>query len=672
VQLRVELPSGAGPRLSLAGLGPGAYEDRVALHRGARRWEPLSRVLSCGATELTEIELDELFHAEQELRPVGVELVLPDLEALKVRAVVGSHAAGDDAPIFTLDAVLDFRWELATGGDPLTAAEVEDLASAQGGLVRLRDRWLTIEPEVVDLLRRRPRQGLQAGEALAAAVTGTIEVGGRALGARVVGRLEALRIRLGEVTGPREEPEPPGLVATLRGYQRRGLAWLRDMCELGFGGCLADDMGLGKTIQVIALHLARRTGPALIVCPTSLLGNWEHEVHTFAPGVPVRRYHGGGRGLDGIAGQEVVLTTYGVVRRDRARLAEVEWDLVVADEAQHVKNPASAAARELRRLPARARLALTGTPVENRLLDLWAILDWTTPGLLGSRETFQARAAAVERGDDEGAAARLRQLVQPFVLRRRKTDPGVAPELPAKTETDHLVALTREQIGLYEAVVRETMAAIRDSQGIQRRGLVLKLVTMLKQVCNHPAQYLGEEGPLAGRSGKLEALDELLEVILAEGEAALVFTQYVGLGRLLERHLAGRCPTAFLHGGVSAQRREQMVARFQAGEVPVFLISLRAGGFGLNLARATHVVHFDRWWNPAVEDQATDRAHRIGQDRPVQVHRLVTEGTVEDRIALLLARKRDLAARVTGGGEAWVSELTDNELSELVRLQRAP
>jgi SNF2 family DNA or RNA helicase len=265
----------------------------------------------------------------------------------------------------------------------------------------------------------------------------------------------------------------------------------------------------------------------------------------------------------------------------------------------------------------------------------------------------------------------VRRLVQPFVLRRRKTDPGVAPELPTKTETDHLVALTREQVGLYEAVVRETMAAIRDSRGIQRRGLVLKLVTRLKQVCNHPAQYLGQPGPLARRSGKLEALDELLEVILAEGEAALVFTQYVAMGRLLERHLAGRCATAFLHGGVSARRREQMVTRFQAGEVPVFLISLRAGGFGLNLAHATHVVHFDRWWNPAVEDQATDRAHRIGQDRPVQVHRLVTEGTVEDRIATLLGRKRGLADRVTGGGESWVSELTDQELSELVRLQRA-
>ena len=670
VQLRVELPARAAPKLSLASPGRLAYDTRVVLHRGARRRNALARILSSETTTLTDAELDELFEAEPQLRPLGVEVALPELESLEVRAVVGSERNGEAAPIFTLDALLDFRWELAAGPHNLTAAEVEELAGAQRRLVRVRDRWLSVDPALVELASREPRKGLRAGEALAAALTGMIEVGGRSLAARAVGRLEELRSRLCELAGPREEPEPPGLDATLRGYQRRGLAWLRDMCELGLGGCLADDMGLGKTIQVIALHLARGGGRILVVCPTSLLGNWERELHAFAPRVPVRRYHGGGRGLDALAAQEVVLTTYGVVRRDRARLADVAWDLVVADEAQHVKNPASAGARELRRLPARARIALTGTPVENRLLDLWSILDWTTPGLLGSREAFQGWAAPVERGDDERADARLRQLLQPFMLRRRKTDPGVAPELPAKTETDHLVPLTREQVGLYEAVVQETMAAIRGSRGIQRRGLVLKLITMLKQVCNHPAHYLGQEGPLAGRSGKLEALDELLEVILAEGESTLVFTQYVGMGRLLERHLAGRCATAFLQGRVPARRREEMVGRFQAGEVPVFLVSLRAGGFGLNLARATHVVHFDRWWNPAVEDQATDRAHRIGQDRQVQVHRLVTEGTVEDRIATLLAQKRDLAERVTGGGEAWVSELSDQELSQLVRLQR--
>ncbi len=670
IHLRVQLPTGAAPRLELDSPGAAPHETQVALYRGARRWRPLERITSNGSTVLTDAELEDLLDAEPELRPLGVEVVLPEAEAVEVRAVVGSEADAGDAPVFTLDALLEFHWELAVGPDRLTSAEVGELARSQRRLVRLRERWLSVDPELLDAVSRESRRTLRAGDALAAALTGTVALGGRSLAASAVGRIGELGRRLRELAGPREEPEPPGLTATLRGYQRRGLAWLQDMCELGLGGCLADDMGLGKTVQVIALHLARRGGPILVVCPASLMGSWESELRTFAPGERVRRYHGGGRGLDDLGPCEVTLTTYGVLRRDRARLAEVEWDLVVADEAQQVKNTASAGARELRRLPARARIALTGTPVENRLLDLWAILDWTTPGLLGSQQAFRAWAASVEQGKDAEAGKRLRQLVQPFMMRRRKSDPGVAPELPSKIETNHLVALTREQVGLYEAVVQETVTAIRRSDGIQRRGLVLKLITLLKQICNHPAQYLRQEGPLAGRSGKLEALDDLLEVILAEGESALVFTQYVEMGNLLARHLAGRCATAFLHGGLAARRRDDMVRRFQAGEVPVFLISLRAGGFGLNLSRASHVVHFDRWWNPAVEDQATDRAHRIGQDRTVQVHRLVTEGTVEDRIATLVSRKRDLADQVVGSGEAWVSELSDDDLDQLVRLQR--
>ncbi|MDP9208566.1 MAG: DEAD/DEAH box helicase, partial [Actinomycetota bacterium] len=470
---------------------------------------------------------------------------------------------------------------------------------------------------------------------------------------------------------------PADLRATLRPYQRRGLSWLAQMCELGLGGCLADDMGLGKTVQVIALHLHRRpleAGPTLVVCPTSLLGNWQRELVRFAPDVPVRRYHGGGRHLEGLAVDEVVLVTYGVVRRDRAVLAEVGWGLVVADEAQHAKNPLSRTARELRAIPAPARVALTGTPVENRLTELWSILDWTTPGLLGPLERFRRSVAVpVERYRDPDATQRLARVVRPFLLRRRKSDPGIAPELPPKTETDRVVPLTAEQATLYEAVVRETLAEIASSEGIERRGLVLKLLTALKQICNHPAQYLREPGPLPGRSGKLAALDELLEVILDEGESVLVFSQYVEMCRLIQARLADRgVPTLFLHGRVPARRREELVARFEDGEAPVFLLSLKAGGVGLNLTRATHVVHYDRWWNPAVEDQATDRAYRIGQDRPVQVHRLVTEGTLEDRIAALLASKRGLAEAVVGAGEAWITELSDSELAELVSLQGTP
>jgi superfamily II DNA or RNA helicase len=412
-------------------------------------------------------------------------------------------------------------------------------------------------------------------------------------------------------------------------------------------------------------------GPTLVLCPTSLLGNWEREFARFAPDIPVRRFHGGRRHLDDLASDEVVLATYGVLRRDRETLSEVDWGLVAADEAQHVKNPLSATAKELRKLPAQAKVALTGTPVENRLTELWSIVDWTTPGLLGPLDRFRRTVARpIERDRDKAVTERLAATVRPFLLRRRKTDPDIAPELPRKTETDRFVPLTAEQTTLYEAVVRENLAEIRETQGIKRRGQVLQLLTELKQICNHPAQFLKEpHGTLTGRSGKLAAFEELLDVILDEGESVLVFSQYVRLCRLLERRLAERgLPTELLSGESSPAKRQDMVDRFQAGEIPVFLLSLKAGGVGLNLTRATHVIHYDRWWNPAVEDQATDRAYRIGQDRPVQVHRLIAEGTLEERIAQVLEKKRGLAESIVGAGEDWITELSDDELADLVRL----
>jgi SNF2 family DNA or RNA helicase len=309
-------------------------------------------------------------------------------------------------------------------------------------------------------------------------------------------------------------------------------------------------------------------------------------------------------------------------------------------------------------------VALTGTPVENRLTDLWALIDWTTPGLLGPLDRFRRTVAVpVERDRDPEATERFAAVVRPFLLRRRKVDPGIAPELPPRTITDHVVPLTAEQATLYTATVRDALELIEEKHGMARRGLVLKLLTALKQICNHPAQYLAETGPLPGRSGKLTALDELIDVVVAEGASTLVFTQYVSMARLLDAHL-----TAVLHGGVSARNREAMVDRFQAGEFPVFILSIKAGGVGLNLTAATHVVHYDRWWNPAVEEQASDRAWRIGQDQPVQVHRLVCEGTLEDRIAELLERKRELADAVVGGGEGWITEMDDDALAALVEL----
>jgi SNF2 family DNA or RNA helicase len=542
-----------------------------------------------------------------------------------------------------------------------------------------KGQWVRLDaddlPKLIDLVGRSGE--LTGVEALSVALAGehhSAEFGH--VDVVTDGPLRDLVDRLrgaGQVT----EPYLRDIDATLRDYQHRGVAWLQSMAALGFGAVLADDMGLGKTLQTIAL-LAGRDGdrPHLVVCPTSVVGNWERELARFAPYLPVIRHHGPDRPatLEEFKPGAVTVTSYGLLRRDAALLTTVDWDVVALDEAQQIKNQAAQTARLARKLPARARVALTGTPVENRLSELWSIMDFANPGLLGPFTRFRERyAVPVERWRDPDAAARLRRTVAPFMLRRVKSDPTVAADLPPKIESVIACSLTREQATLYQAAVTALLDEQNLGQGIARQGRVLKLLTALKQICNHPAQYLGQSGPVPGRSGKLARATEMLAEVVDSGDRAIVFTQYREMGDLLAKHLstALRLPKVpFLHGGVNRAARDAMVAAFQTDDdaPPLLLISLKAGGTGLNLTRATHVLHYDRWWNPAVEDQATDRAYRIGQTRTVNVHKLVTAGTLEERISTLLEQKRSLADAVVGAGETWLATLDDADLRALVSL----
>ncbi|GAA1732693.1 DEAD/DEAH box helicase [Aeromicrobium alkaliterrae] len=663
---------------------------REMLERVARWWEPATRLaepharggVTVGADELAELGSNRLTAT---LLANRIEVRWPEslVRQLDTRAVLrADEAPRHDRPsAFTHQQLFRFDWQVAVGDQVLSEAEVEQLARDHRAVIRLRDSWVMVDRSKLQRALHGGSTEVRAGDALRAVVTGEMLIEGRRTTVETVGWLDDVRRRF--QTMDREliaARQPDSLSGSLRDYQLQGLRWMSQLTELGLGGCLADDMGLGKTVMLIALQLHRAEraealgiphGPTLVVCPASVIGNWEREVHRFAPDAEVHRFHGPRRSLAKLRGG-FVITTYATMVSSADELSDIGWDLVVADEAQNVKNPRTKAARVLRGIEGIARLALTGTPVENHLGELWSILDWTTPGLLGSWEEFRATwSRPIESGREPQRAAELAELVRPFVLRRRKTDPGIAPELPPKIETDYRANLTREQVGLYEAAVRETMAEIEQAEGMKRRQLVVTMLTRLKQICNHPAHFLREaDGKLDGRSGKLAVFDELLEEIIDEGGASLVFTQYTTMGHLLTRHLTDRGVShRFLHGGTGVRQRERMVADFQAGDFSVFVLSLKAAGTGLNLTRADHVIHYDRWWNPAVEDQATDRAHRIGQTRAVHVHRLVSEGTIEESIAELITSKRALADAVVNAGETALTELSDTDLARLVELR---
>jgi SNF2 family DNA or RNA helicase len=605
-------------------------------------------------------------------------------DRLEVRARVKSPDMRTGEGL-TLETLVQFNWEVALGGADLTKEDLETLARLKEPLVRLRGRWVEVNAEeiqaAITLLKKRASGTVR--DIVRMALGGMKPDAGLTFSAVTAdGWIGQLLERLEGAVTFEEIAVPEGFAGTLRPYQVRGYSWLAFLRDLGLGACLADDMGLGKTVQTLALIQQDWEGngrrPVLLVCPTSVMHNWRKEAARFTPRLPVLIHHGIGRSKGtefskAAQGHAVVISSYALLQRDLTHLQEVAWAGVVVDEAQNIKNPETKQARAARSLKADYRVALTGTPVENTVGDLWSIMDFLNPGFLGNRAEFKRSfLVPIQATRDPEAAARLRRLTGPFLLRRLKTDKAIIADLPEKMEMKAFCPLTREQASLYAAVVRELERMLESAEGIRRKGAILGTLTKLKQVCNHPAQFLGDNSAIPGRSGKLTRLREMLEEIMEVGDRALVFTQFAEMGKILQGHLQesfGR-EILFLHGGVPQHQRERLIERFQREDgPPVFVLSLKAGGTGLNLTQASRVFHFDRWWNPAVENQATDRAFRIGQRRNVQVHKFICAGTLEEKIDEMIGRKQELAEKVVGSGEGWLTELSNKEISELFTLR---
>lgn len=675
-----------------------------ALGHASRMFPPLERSLRQARPEACGLDINEAYGFLREsarlFEETGFGVLVPPWWAsrkagLGVRLRIKpsrKQAQTTTSGILGLRTVVAFDWELALGGESLSHEEFERLAALKQPLVQIRGQWVELRPEQVEAAirfweSRRAQDQMSLADALQMSLAGDGSAAGLPVeDVETEGWIDELIRHLGGRERLAELPPPTGFVGQLRPYQVRGYSWLEFMRQWGFGACLADDMGLGKTIMLIALLLYEKSRssnenqPVLLVCPTSVVGNWEREVQRFAPSLRTMIHHGASRArgeeFAAQAGQhDLVISSYPLVHRDELDLAGVDWGGVVLDEAQNIKNPSAKQTQAVRKLPAGYRVALTGTPVENRLSELWSIMEFLNPGYLGSQKDFRSRfALPIERYRDQAATQRLKSLVQPFILRRLKTDPKIIQDLPDKLEMKVFCTLTREQATLYEAVVQDALKQIEESEGMQRRGIILATLTKLKQVCNHPAQFLGDQSSLPGRSGKLARLTEMLEEIFSVGDRALVFTQFAEMGEMLRVHVADALggEVLFLHGGTPRKQREKLIARFQADEPGsmAFILSLKAGGTGLNLTRANHVFHFDRWWNPAVENQATDRAFRIGQTRNVQVHKYICAGTLEERIDEMIESKLALAQNVLGAGEAWLTELSTEQLRDLFTLRR--
>lgn len=707
------------------------------LGRASRIYPKLEQALNEPEPTSLVVTTNEAYQFLREFRPIleeqGVQVLVPEWwdspsMRLGTRLKIDSGPPeGDDASgansmaassRLGLGTLVNYHWEIAVGDKTLSLHEFEQLASRNTPLVKYGGKWVEIRPEdinaALEFIRENPGGTMAFGEAMRLAyASDTRKTGVPVLGLEIGGWLAALLEGSTEGQKLPEVAVPPTFLGTLRPYQHRGVSWLAFMERFGFGACLADDMGLGKTVQLLCLlvyereaaRLATEEGivfdpaaaaiekveaehelvmPTLLIVPMSVVGNWLREAGRFTPSLKVLVHHGperhaGDALVEACEASDVIITTYALANRDRDTLARVRWRRVVLDEAQFIKNPQAKQSQAVRSLAAERRVALTGTPVENRLSELWSIMDFLNPGYLGNAQSFQRRfGVPIERYRDKNRGEQLRALIGPFVLRRLKTDPTIIADLPEKLESREYCHLTREQAELYESTVKRVLADVEKSQGMQRRGMVLSALIRLKQICNHPAQALrdqqGTTPPDPSRSGKCVRLLEMLDEVLASGDKALIFTQFRQMGNLLSlmlRHELGR-DVLFLHGGTPQKQRVAMIDQFQAetSRVPIMILSLKAGGVGLNLTAANHVFHFDRWWNPAVENQATDRAFRIGQTRTVQVHKYVVRGTLEERIDEMIEQKTELAESIVGSGERWLTELSTDDLKRILTLRQ--
>lgn len=686
------------------------------LARAARLFEPLDRALEEDEPCRVSLDTKQAYAFLREAAPllteqgfsvqcpawwdtpaarVGARLrvITPTLEALGLSSPTPGSAG---AARLGLNSIVSYEWAVAVGDAPLTMEEFEALARQRSPLVRINGQWVEVRQEDIEravaFIRANPGGDARLGEVMRMAYNTDRRTGINVLGVDAEGWAGLI---LGD-DGVQRMPtldEPEGFHGTLRPYQKRGLSWLVFLDSTGLGPCLADDMGLGKTIQLLALLLHERVGesgspgPTLLVVPMSIVGNWMREAHRFAPSLRVHVHHGAERltreaFADKAITSDLVITTYALVHRDREMLERVGWHRVVVDEAQNIKNPSAKQSQAVHALDAPRRIALTGTPLENRLSELWSIMDFCNPGLLGGANEFRRHfAVPVERYRDRERGRQLRSLVRPFILRRLKTDRTVISDLPDKLEHKEYCHLTPDQAELYESTVKVMLGEIERAEGIRRRGIVLTTLVRLKQICNHPDLIPGKEDasapsnglPVASRSGKCIRVLEMLEEVIDSSQQALIFTQFRAMGDMLTamiRHAFDR-DVLFLHGGVPQAQREKMVDRFQQGDgsAPIFVLSLKAGGVGLNLTAASHVFHFDRWWNPAVENQATDRAFRIGQSKTVNVHKFIVGGTLEDRIDQMIESKVALAEDIIGSGEDWLTEMSSQQLRDVLTLR---